>query len=566
MKRSTGALVVVLVAAVPRLLVLARERGTILEEFVDKSDRFATTLVDHGTFGFLAGVPSAYTQPLYGWFLAGIYLPFGRSWLAVGIAQIVVAVATALVVFAIGTRLQSTGVGLVAAIVTTLHPYVVWHDVHLNREVLDGLALALLALCALAAYERRSLPWAAATGVVAGLAILGNARLILLPVAIAVYVAWRSPLSHAVTAAALVIGMAALVVTPWVIRNKVQVGCYAITTDSRALWKANNENTREVLDRGGWIDDVPKLPGAPPWPELAADLTLSGTPTSVDECAQMRLYRDEVVDFWRDHPGEKARLAVQATRMLWSPVPRESDESGSGTARLARKTIEPAFVIGALRPRDRRLLRRAAALRGAGGADARVQHARGDGLRRVGALPGAVGLPPRPPRRLRARLGLGACAEAAASALRRRGQKRANVERLHPLDAALGRELLEGTLAACFPHRRGAREIPCERDDRLGERLGVRGRDDEPRLPVGDDLGKPAHGARDDRPRALHGLERDHAEPLAERGHDDDRRVLDRGLHGRHEAEEADGVLHPDLTRVRLQRRRERTASRDVEA
>jgi len=94
MRRSTAALVVVLVAAVPRALVLARERETILEEFVDKSDRFATTLVDHGTFGFLAGVPSAYTQPLYGWFLAGIYLPFGRSWLAVGIAQIVVAVLT----------------------------------------------------------------------------------------------------------------------------------------------------------------------------------------------------------------------------------------------------------------------------------------------------------------------------------------------------------------------------------------------------------------------------------------------------------------------------------------
>ena len=116
MKRSTGALIVVVVAALPRLLVLVRERETILEEFVDKSDRFATTLVDHGTFGFLPGVPSAYTQPLYGWFLAGIYLPFGRSWLAVGIAQIVVAVATALVVFEIGTRLRSPGVGLVAAL------------------------------------------------------------------------------------------------------------------------------------------------------------------------------------------------------------------------------------------------------------------------------------------------------------------------------------------------------------------------------------------------------------------------------------------------------------------
>ena len=119
-----------------------RERDSILVEFVDKSDRFATTLVDHGTFGFLPGVPSAYTQPLYGWFLAGIYLPFGRSWLAVGIAQVVVAVATALVVFEIGTRLRSVGVGLVAALITTLHPYVVWHDIHLNREMLDGFMLA----------------------------------------------------------------------------------------------------------------------------------------------------------------------------------------------------------------------------------------------------------------------------------------------------------------------------------------------------------------------------------------------------------------------------------------
>jgi Dolichyl-phosphate-mannose-protein mannosyltransferase len=345
MRRSTAALVVVLAAALPRILVLARERESILEEFVDKSDRFATTLVDHGTYGFLAGVPSAYTQPLYGWFLAGLYVPFGRSWLAVGAAQIVVAVLTALVVFEIGSRLRSPGLGLVAAVITTLHPYVVWHDVHLNREVLDGLLLAVLALCALAAYERRSLPLAAAAGAVAGLAILGNARLVLLPVLIALYVAWKTPFGHAVTAAALVIGVAALVVVPWVARNKVEVGCYTITTDARALWKANNANTREVLDEGGWIDDVPELPGAPPWPELAADRTLAGMPTSVDECAQMRLYRDEVLDFWREHPGEKGLLALQAGRMLWSPVPRESDASGSDMAKRARHTVEPGFVI-----------------------------------------------------------------------------------------------------------------------------------------------------------------------------------------------------------------------------
>jgi Dolichyl-phosphate-mannose-protein mannosyltransferase len=346
MGRSTAILVVALAAALPRLAVLARERETILEEFVDKSDRFATTLVDHGTFGFLAGVPSAYTQPLYGWFLAALYLPFDRSWLAVGLAQIAVAIATALIVLAIGALLRSTATGVVAALLATLHPYVVWHDVHANREVLDGLLLTLLVLCALLAYEERSVPMATVTGLVAGVAILGNARLALLPVALGVFVAWRiRPGGRALLAALAVVAAAAVAVAPWVVRNEVEVGCVVLTTDSRALWKANNLNTYDVLDRGGWIDDVPELAGAPPWPELAADLTLAGRPTTVDECAQMRLYREEVVEFWREHPDEKARLALQATRMLWSPVPSESDESGSGLARAARKTVEPAYVI-----------------------------------------------------------------------------------------------------------------------------------------------------------------------------------------------------------------------------
>lgn len=345
MRRSIAILVVALAAAVPRLAVLARERETILEEFVDKSDRFATTLVDHGTFGFLPGVPSAYTQPLYGWFLAGLYWTFGRSWLAVGLAQIAVAVATALAVLAIGALLRSTATGVAAALLATLHPYVVWHDVHANREVLDGLLLALLVLCVLLAYEDRGAEMALVTGLVAGAAILGNARLALLPLPLAVFVAWRvRPGRRALGAAVTFLAAAALVVSPWILRNKAEVGCFTLTTDARALWKANNPSTYDVLDRGGWIDDVPELPGAPPWPELAADLTLAGRPTPVDECAQMRLYRDEVFDFWREQPDEKARLALQATRMLWSPVPSESDESGSGLARTARRTVEPAYV------------------------------------------------------------------------------------------------------------------------------------------------------------------------------------------------------------------------------
>jgi len=335
--------------ALPRLIVLGLERGDILEEYVEKSDRFATTLVDAGTFGFLPGVPSAYTQPLYAWFLAALYWPFGRSWVAVGVAQVLVAVATALLVLAIGARLRSIRVGVLAALVATLHPYVVWHDVHVNRELLDGLLLAALTLLAVVAHERRSTWLAAVTGGTAGIAILGNSRVVLLPLVLAAFVAWRvRPGRRALAIGLLVVAAAGLAVAPWVVRNRVQVGCYAITTDSRALWKANNPATYDVLAAGQWIDDVPDPQGVPPWPDKAAGIyDETGEVVDVDECAQMRYYRDEVTQFWREQPGEKARLAVQAVGMLWSPfLSVEADDAGQrGTADLLQRTVEPVFVV-----------------------------------------------------------------------------------------------------------------------------------------------------------------------------------------------------------------------------
>jgi hypothetical protein len=204
-----------------------------------------------------------------------------------------------------------------------------------------------MVLLALLAYERRSLPLALGTGAAAGLAILSNARLLLLPLALAPYVAWRvRPGRRAVAAALLVVVGAAVVTAPWVVRNRVVIGCSTVTTDTRALWKANNPATYDVLARGGWIDDVPDLPGVPPWPEKAAGISVAAA-KAVDECAQASFYRDEVLDFWRDQPGEKARLAVQAVGMLWSPFlsVAADDPAQQGLSDLLQRTVEPAFVL-----------------------------------------------------------------------------------------------------------------------------------------------------------------------------------------------------------------------------
>ncbi|TML57993.1 MAG: glycosyltransferase family 39 protein [Actinobacteria bacterium] len=320
-------------AIAPRLAVLVHERGRILTAFTDKSDDFAQTFVHHGTFGFIPGEPSAYTQPLYGFFLVPIYWIFGRTWWAVGGAQVAVATATAILVYAIGARVLSRRAGTIAAILATLNPYLVWHDVHLNREVLDQLVGVALILCTLIAADRRSVRWATAAGILGGVAVLGNVRLIGIPLVVAAYLVIRNGWSWAPVA---LVAAAALAVTPWVVRNKVEVGCFALTTDGRALWKANNAQTYGLLAQGKWIDDVKDPPHHPfPNPEEARDLyRQTGKKYHVDECANQGYYEHKAWKFVRGHPGEKAKLAAQAVRMEWDPrTTASATDSGHGAIR-----------------------------------------------------------------------------------------------------------------------------------------------------------------------------------------------------------------------------------------
>jgi 4-amino-4-deoxy-L-arabinose transferase-like glycosyltransferase len=332
------------VAIAPRLVVLLHERGQILTAFTDKSDDFAQTFVHHGTFGFIPGEPSAYTQPLYGYFLVPIYWIFGRTWWAAGGAQILVATATALLVYAIGARVVSRRAGTLAAVIATLNPYLVWHDVHLNREVLDQLVAAALVLCTVIASERRSLPWATAAGLCGGLAVLGNVRLAFLPLVLAAYLLVRNGWSWAPVA---LVAAAAVAVAPWVIRNRVQVGCFALTTDARALWKANNAQTYDLLAAGKWIDDVKDPPGHPfPNPEEARDIyRQTGVKKHVDECTNESYYQHKAWVYVRDHPGGKAKLAGQAVRMEWDPrTTASATDSGHGFIRTWAQPLYMSFV------------------------------------------------------------------------------------------------------------------------------------------------------------------------------------------------------------------------------
>ena len=290
--------------------------------------------VDHGTFGFMPGEPSAYTQPLYGWFLIPIYWIFGANWWSIGTAQILVAIATAWLVYEIGSRILGRRAGLVAAAIATLNPYLVWHDVHVNREIVDQLVAAALVLLTLLVVERPTRWRAVLLGVVSGISMLGNTRLVFVPILCALYLAWRLPRARATAlVAALVLAGAAVAVAPWLVRNKVSVGCFAITTDGRAMWKANNTRTYHLLSTGQWIDNIGRNPPRPPAPgqltpgrgerHLAAQRAGRSIRTSASRCASTSTSRSST------------GATIPATRRSSRPSRRRCSGSRTSSRRAA---------------------------------------------------------------------------------------------------------------------------------------------------------------------------------------------------------------------------------------
>src|SRR5262245_41767110 len=84
--------------------------------------------------------------------------------------------------------------------------------------------------------------------------------------------------------------------------------------------------------------------------------------------------------------------------------------------------------------------------------------------------------------------------------------ERRSVEDLGAVRAAVREEVAQRAAAAGLAETGGARQVGRQLDDRLRERLGLAGRDEQARLAVADELAEPADRRCDHRAGALHRL------------------------------------------------------------
>jgi hypothetical protein len=171
------------------------------------------------------------------------------------------------------------------------------------------------------------------------------------PVVCVVYLAFRLPRTRTTAlACALVLAGAGVTVLPWLVRNRVNVGCWAMTTDGRAFWKANNPQTYHLLATHQWIDNVSPGSPRPPHPgyltpeEAQVLYVQKHVKLRPDECLEMRFYQRLAETYLENHPRAKLKLAGLSEQLFWQPNVIETTGSSSSSG-FAKHVAEPAYMI-----------------------------------------------------------------------------------------------------------------------------------------------------------------------------------------------------------------------------
>ena len=172
-------------------------------------------------FPQLAMHPTAFRPPLYPAVLGFVYWLFGPSIVAGRLLNMTIGVVVVLLAAMVATRLANVRAGLLAGFCVACYPPLIANDVTLLSEPLSlGLLLGLV----LALSERRVL----LGGALCGLLVLtrpsaqGIALVALLWVL--TQVGWRRSLGF--------LAVTALVVTPWLVRNWIQLGSPILVTSN----------------------------------------------------------------------------------------------------------------------------------------------------------------------------------------------------------------------------------------------------------------------------------------------------------------------------------------------
>lgn len=205
-----------------------------------------------GTIG-----PTAYFPPGYPYFLAAVDLldghatPSGPAVHPARLSQAVLGTVTVALVGLVALEAFGATTALIALALAAFYPVLIGLSATLVAEnLLTALILASIWTALRARRARRRYRWISATGALVGLAALTheNGLLVLIPLIAAVWTTRPRFSRRALAAPAALIAAAALTITPWIVRNAVELHRFIPVSDESGITLVGTYNAASAAN------------------------------------------------------------------------------------------------------------------------------------------------------------------------------------------------------------------------------------------------------------------------------------------------------------------------------
>lgn len=267
-------------------------------------------------FNFFGTPYKAFIQPFYPVFTTVIYYLTNHNQFVVLGIQAIVASALCFVVYSIAIRLTGRKEALLAAILVAFHPGITVYSVlKLHPLVFDVFFYLLTVSLVFRFIEKPSSRNAILAGAFTGLALLSRSTIlffVILCLAYSFFLLGAIKVKTRIKYLSIIVVVAAIVYSPWVIRNYRVFNevVFTQTSSGENLWAGNNKaaSGSAILASGKSIHT--KMPDG-----MREDLS------NLDELGQAKYYKNYFVNFVKENPLLFTQLFIKKLYYFWWFMP-----------------------------------------------------------------------------------------------------------------------------------------------------------------------------------------------------------------------------------------------------
>jgi len=323
-KNRRSIILIFILALSMRVLWVVIAKSYIYIQAWEYEDIAVNLLNGHGfAYSHLGTVYYSFVQPLYPFFCAAVYFITNHSFLVLTLLQVFISAFICIIIFKIADIVFNRYVAILSAILVALHPGVIIYTAKLHPFVLDTFFISLVALVFLHLNSDFSIRNQIIAGIVSGFCILTRSTIALFLIFVIIWFFYNGIYSkkRVILGGLVILFTSFIVILPWTIRNYIihRQFIFIQTNVGEVFWRGNNSNAsgssykingRTILESSS-VEFLKKL-------------------YSLDEMGQNRLFREEAVNFIKQHPFKCVSLFIKKNYYFWWFSPQSGIEYPRG--------------------------------------------------------------------------------------------------------------------------------------------------------------------------------------------------------------------------------------------